>query len=474
LPPNRHLTHLPEPPIYPFAPQNSRKLKSLCILCIRCFLCGLSLSSPRECYMIALYRNGQAGCFWRKTLTELNESGGKKRTNIYVGSGIVAEQLVHQADDTHSTEWEDVLYKHEDIVTGSYQKTTADGTLAGGMDPPARVEFEPLGGAIPDGDPYIADEGFDPRPLRDFSFAGDVNSPEFGCTWDGMPFSCGLLSVVLHGQGSFRLDVNTRMSGGWEAYNGLSGMVSTWRYDIRQAVNYEDSSLTAAQYKTPGILKDYKFLPPGQTALLVGTVYAQYLSPFAEMVVGSLLPQMRETPPSIRGSKKFEKKLDRAKERFKNDDCQTFLSQLSEHASLTQIKDALDSHPAFSAQLTTGILMRESGIFDDATIDNILTAPDSQVNNLKRAELGITVAEYFRIHSNNAMTNMSPRFPGVYYNDSTYDSQTILHETLHYITGLSDVKLAAALNLRDDSGSPITDPALASLAIKNGIYENCR
>jgi len=108
-------------------------------------------------------------------------------TNIFVGSGIVAEQLVHQSDDTHSTEWEEVLYKHEDIVTGSYQKTTAAGTLAGGMDPPASIEFEPLGGAVPQSDPNMEDDGLQPNPLSSFKYFGDVGRSAFGCLVDGHP-----------------------------------------------------------------------------------------------------------------------------------------------------------------------------------------------------------------------------------------------------------------------------------------------
>ncbi len=120
------------------------------------------------------------------------------------------------------------------------------------------------------------------------------------------------------------------------------------------------------------------------------------------------------------------------------------------------------------------LLVRDSGIYDEAAIDKILTAPDSQGNNLARQELGLSVAEYFRRRSINAVTNSDPQFPGVYYNDATYDSQTIIHETLHFITGLNDVELAAALNLRDESRSPIANAFSASLAIRNSIYENCR
>src|SRR5690606_16128044 len=78
-----------------------------------------------------------------------------------------------------------------------------------------------------------------------------------------------------------------------------SATFSSTRYDIRKSVDKEDRSLTTADYATPGILKDYPdLLPAGQTGLLVGTVYAQYLSPFAEMVVTGNLPQTREATTS--------------------------------------------------------------------------------------------------------------------------------------------------------------------------------
>jgi len=333
-------------------------------------------TTKTEYYVISTVLGG-------KTLTELDENGGKKRTKIYVGSGIVAEQLVHQADDTHSTEWEEVLYKHEDIVTGSYQKTTAAGERAGGMDPPASIEFEPLGGAVPQADPNIEDDGFDLKPLRNFSFAADPERGELGCRWDDAPIPCNLLDVVIHGLSDFRIDVNTRYEGGWDIYNGLSGLVSTWRYDIRQSVNNEDARLTPAQYNTPGVLQDYpNLLPAGQTGLLVGTVYAQYLSPFAEIVVRSSLQKPFQ-------KQEFEALPDRDKlrsllvQRLDKDGgtCRAFLDSVRANSSIKiseTIEELFDKQTSFelSSFLGNGVKGKSSGWSDPIYILGSAAAHD--------------------------------------------------------------------------------------------------
>lgn len=147
-----------------------------------------------EYYLISTVLGG-------KVLTELTAAGTKKRTSVYVGSGVLAEQLVRAADDTHSTEWEEILFKHEDIVTGSYNKTNGDGTLSTSGEPPARAELEPLGGRIPDNDPEVTDEAqnFDLSTFRHF---GNVESAEFGCELDGMPFPCSLVDELRRGDES--------------------------------------------------------------------------------------------------------------------------------------------------------------------------------------------------------------------------------------------------------------------------------
>jgi len=198
---------------------------------------------------------------------------------------------------------------------------------------------EPLGGVIPDGDPFIEDEGFDPRPLRDFSFAGDVNAPEFGCTWDGMPFSCSLLGVVLHGQSSFRLDINTRYEGGWEAYNGLSGMVSTWRYRVGLVVDNEDKNIPTDIHNRPDL---WGKTSDGRHYLILGEFYVQYLSSAAETVVASFLQTRQSESITTKYMDKkyvkdFRKAHDEAKKRLAEEDCQKLFGKSAEE--LTKMLD---------------------------------------------------------------------------------------------------------------------------------------
>jgi len=232
-------------------------------------------TAKTEYYLISTVLGG-------KVLTELTAAGTKKLTRVYVGSGVLAEQFGHGAGN------ESVVFKHQDIVTGSYQMTKPDGTLAMLSEPPSSMELEPLGGDIPTDDPVVEDDGIDPRPLASYQYAGDVANSETGCSWDGTALPCDLLGIVMQGQTHISIGVNIRSNGGWGLLSSLSNLVSTWRYDIRLGVNNEDPRLSVAQYNTPGILKDYKdLLPQGQTGLLVGTLYVQYISPFAEMVVTS-------------------------------------------------------------------------------------------------------------------------------------------------------------------------------------------
>ena len=81
----------------------------------------------------------------------------------------------------------------------------------------------------------------------------------------------------------------------------------------------------------------------------------------------------------------------------------------------------------------------------------------------------------FWIDFKNAITNKDPNRPGVYYYEAAdYDSQTVLHEALHFLTGLNDVDLAAILGLMDSNKQKYTDRLEASAAIKNSLYKECQ
>lgn len=214
-----------------------------------------------------------------KTVTELDASGGKKLTKVYTGDAVLAEQRVTSGVGA-------VYWRHEDLVTGSYRKIDANGNEGGSTsDSPANVEYEPLGGSIPQVDP-TGDLAL-PSTLRQFKYAGDVNRSEYGCEWNGAPMRCDMISFALRSSTSTEIFVNTRTAAGGILYSTLQSMVSLWRYDVRQVVDQEDRRITPAMYKDKGLWD--RPLGNGKYGFLLGSFYVAYLSEFAEMVISHSL-----------------------------------------------------------------------------------------------------------------------------------------------------------------------------------------
>jgi len=209
-------------------------------------------------------------------LTELDASGAKKATNIFTGKGILAEQRNFPPDAVHPQPWSEVFWNHQDIITGSYSKVTRGGTELNVYDPPSKAEIEPLGAAVPTNDPNISDEAYEPRHLRTFAFAGDVNRPEYGCAQDGAPIPCNMLGQVLSGARSFQMEINTRFSGGWDAYYGLRASISVWHY--RKSVPLPDICL-GEQCSTSNVSAKHTW-----TWVVVKEWYEVYVAPFWELL----------------------------------------------------------------------------------------------------------------------------------------------------------------------------------------------
>lgn len=95
-----------------------------------------------------------------KVLTELDAQGAKQLTNVYTGDAVLAEQrnFPATAEPPPTSAWSEVFWKHEDIITGSYQKIARSGQGIGISNPPSSTEFEPLGGIVPQNDPNFSDE----------------------------------------------------------------------------------------------------------------------------------------------------------------------------------------------------------------------------------------------------------------------------------------------------------------------------
>jgi YD repeat-containing protein len=146
-----------------------------------------------------------------RIMTELKSDGTKKLTNVFAGSGILAEQR----DGT-------VQWRHEDIVTGSYKKMLADGSEAFAENPPSTAEFEPLGGIVPQEDPNPEQPDYSPFP-ESYRWGGNLERPESGCALDGVPILCSMLADVLRAYRVSRIEVNTRAEGGFGLAQRLRG-----------------------------------------------------------------------------------------------------------------------------------------------------------------------------------------------------------------------------------------------------------
>lgn len=205
-----------------------------------------------------------------KVLTELDAQGAKKLTNIYTGDAVLAEQRNFPASGGQSA-WSEVFWKHQDIITGSYQKIIRNGQALGTYNPPSSTEFEPLGAIVPQSDPTFNDEelGGSLTPA-DYRFGGNIERPEFGCELDRLPIPCGMLRDALRYYNISEIQVNTRIEGGWDNYYSARGSVR--RYDIyrRGDIGDDDSA------------DDGEVIKINSSLTYIGSTFEFLISPFWE------------------------------------------------------------------------------------------------------------------------------------------------------------------------------------------------
>lgn len=167
--------------------------------------------------------NGQA-------LTEVNGDGDKVVTYVYGGSRAIAEQRSFPPDAQHQSSWEEVFWRHDDPVTGSFTKLNHSGIMMSDGATRTNAELEPLGGDIPEYDPNPLDP-LDSPLENSYRWGSDIYHPETGCSWDGAPIYCNLLSVIVNASGPHTtIEVNTRVEGGWDRYYSLQG---AYRFERR-------------------------------------------------------------------------------------------------------------------------------------------------------------------------------------------------------------------------------------------------
>jgi YD repeat-containing protein len=275
-----------------------------------------------------------------KVLTELDGQGAKIVTHVYTGESALAEQR-------GSTE---VYWKHEDIITGSYQKIKRDGASPGTIDPPASVELEPLGGIVPQNDPNISDEMGGILNPADYRFGGDVHRPEFGCQLDYSPISCNLLRDALRFYRVREIQVNVRAEGGWDLYYRIQNQISINRYPVYQL--YDNESVEGNNLANAGerwkIFGDKLGIHVGYFYLIVG-------SPFLDMVIAQTQQQLLVTL-SANKDRAFRNALQELAERLKQ-------GKVSEDCK-KNVLDKLNTIEGFDLQKFIGFLQQGGDFYD--------------------------------------------------------------------------------------------------------------
>jgi hypothetical protein len=144
-----------------------------------------------------------------KVLTELTSQGQKRKTNVYVGSEVAAEQIL-----SGQNQW--LVWKYRNPVTATSAEQTGTSVT--------KQEYDPWGLELGASDPYLQSEEPDYAMLAGGSFYRNGGNPfdgDSGCQWNGMPFPCARLDYVLRTQNVERIEIISRDPGfasGFRAY----------------------------------------------------------------------------------------------------------------------------------------------------------------------------------------------------------------------------------------------------------------
>jgi YD repeat-containing protein len=155
-----------------------------------------------------------------KVITELDETGQKRRTFVYRGSQVLAWQQ-------KSGSYEEVSWEYRDPSNASYRTAAANGST----DSDRAAEMDPLGSNAGIANPYT--QGHQQWPGQDGNYPGfaDLTNPD--CQWNGMPFPCDAVSRFIEG-GAAQTESWLHDSRGWQRQthainsHGL-GIVEVWQ-----------------------------------------------------------------------------------------------------------------------------------------------------------------------------------------------------------------------------------------------------
>lgn len=114
-------------------------------------------------------------------ITELDQSGGKRRGYVYAGGQEIAKQENGQ-----------VFWDHRDVSGVSMRTTNSAGTVT------SRTETDPLGTVVDDTAAYNSNGGGNGYSFSPTGFYGNPTMPNMGCTLDGVMADCNHVQRLLN------------------------------------------------------------------------------------------------------------------------------------------------------------------------------------------------------------------------------------------------------------------------------------
>ncbi|HUS09877.1 MAG TPA: hypothetical protein VMZ30_05365, partial [Pyrinomonadaceae bacterium] len=171
-------------------------------------------------YAVTTTRYSVSSSVVGRVITELDETGQKRRTFIYRGSQVLAWQQ-------KSGSYEEVFWEYRDASNASYRTAAANGNT----DSDRAAEMDPLGSNAGIFNPYTQTHQHWPREDANYPGFADLTSPD--CQWNGMPFPCDAVNRFIEG-GAAQTEHWLHDSTGWQRQthainsHGL-GIVEVWQ-----------------------------------------------------------------------------------------------------------------------------------------------------------------------------------------------------------------------------------------------------
>jgi hypothetical protein len=219
----------------------------------------------------------------------------------------------------------------------------------------------------------------------------------------------------------------------------------------------------------------------GVAGLLVGYIYVETASQFVESIV-SHLPQTRGVPSPLSQEEqaKFDKARNKMQRKINSERCRAFLVSVFGELVIAGIISTIDSQQTFSGPGSTNISVVEAGIYKPEDVERmrrLSQSSDPAEAARWTALMNQSISDYFRQRNKGSVKlgGVVGNFNGdpntVFY--KSIKAGSLLHETLHTLTGLDDNELAAALGVDITKFKGNSD--LASDAINKRLKEmGCR